>query len=97
MRAIRGDSPDGYASLDQIEFSKETEASNCLVEPPFAEPPTCEPGQFECTSTKTCIPFVSLDTLYCKDTNRRIRKAEFIYICGSKNGSCSSTVNTSEV
>ena len=32
-----------------------------------------------------------------KDTNRKIRKTEFIYICGSKNGSSSSTVNTGEV
>ena len=30
-------------------------------------------------------------------TNRKIRKTEFICICGSKNGSSSSTVNTSEV
>ena len=29
-----------------------------------------------------------------KDTNRKIRKTEFIYICHSKNGSSSSTVNT---
>ena len=28
-----------------------------------------------------------------KDTNRKIRKTEFIYICGSKNGA----VNTGEV
>ena len=32
-----------------------------------------------------------------KDTNRKIRQTEFIYICGSKNGSSSSTVNTGEV
>ena len=32
-----------------------------------------------------------------KDTNRKIRKTRFIYICVSKNGSSSSTVNTSEV
>ena len=35
-----------------------------------------------------------------KDTNRKIRKIrknEFIYNCGSKNGSSSSTVNTGEV
>ena len=31
-----------------------------------------------------------------KDTNRKIRKTEFIYICGSKNGS-SGGVNTGEV
>ena len=29
--------------------------------------------------------------------NRKIRKTEFIYICGSKNGSSSSTVNTGEI
>ena len=32
-----------------------------------------------------------------KDTNRKIGKTEFIYICGSKNGSSSNTVNTGEV
>ena len=32
-----------------------------------------------------------------KNTNRKIRKTEFIYICGSKNGSSSSTENTGEV
>ena len=33
-----------------------------------------------------------------KDTNRRkTRKTEFIYICGSKNGTSSSVVNTGEV
>ena len=32
-----------------------------------------------------------------KDTNRKIRKTEFICICGSKNGSSSSTVNTGKV
>ena len=35
--------------------------------------------------------------MYYKDTNRKIRKTEFIYICGSKNGSSSCTVNTGEV
>ena len=33
----------------------------------------------------------------CKDTNRKISRTEFIYICGSKNGSSSSAVNTGEV
>ena len=37
------------------------------------------------------------DELWSKDTNRKIRKNEFIYICGSKNGSSNSTVNTGEV
>ena len=32
-----------------------------------------------------------------KDTNRKIRQTEFIYICGSKNGSSSSAANTGEV
>ena len=32
-----------------------------------------------------------------KDTNRKIRKFEFLYIYGSKNGSSSSAVNTGEV
>ena len=32
-----------------------------------------------------------------KDTNRKTRKPKFIYICGSKNGSSSSAVNTGEV
>ena len=32
-----------------------------------------------------------------KDTNRKIRKTDFIYICGFKNGSSSSTENTGEV
>ena len=32
-----------------------------------------------------------------KDTNRKIRKTEFIDICGSKNGSSRSAVNTGEV
>ena len=32
-----------------------------------------------------------------KDTNRKIRKTKFIDICGSKNGSSSSNVNTGEV
>ena len=32
-----------------------------------------------------------------KDTNIKIRKTEFIYICASKNGSSSSTVKTGEV
>ena len=35
--------------------------------------------------------------LFGKDTNRKIRKTEFIYICGSKNGSNSSLENTGEV
>ena len=32
-----------------------------------------------------------------KDTNRKIRITEFVYIYGSKNHSSSSTVNTGEV
>ena len=32
-----------------------------------------------------------------KDTNRKIRKTEFIYICAFKSGSSSSSVNTGEV
>ena len=32
-----------------------------------------------------------------KDANRKIGKIEVIYICGAKNGSSSSTVNTGEV
>ena len=32
--------------------------------------------------------------LFIKDTNRKIRKTEFINICGSKNGSNSSAINT---
>ena len=32
-----------------------------------------------------------------KDTNRKIRMPKFIYICGSKNGSRSSAVNSSDV
>ena len=32
-----------------------------------------------------------------KDTNRKIGKTEFIYICGSKTGSNCSSVNTGEV
>ena len=32
-----------------------------------------------------------------KDTYRKIRKTEFIYNCGSENGSTSSAVNTGEV
>ena len=32
-----------------------------------------------------------------KDTNRKIWKTEFIYICGSKNGSSSSAVNTGDI
>ena len=32
-----------------------------------------------------------------KDTNRKIGKTEFICICGSKNGSSSSLVNSGEV
>ena len=34
---------------------------------------------------------------WAKDTNRKIRKTEFIYICGSKNGSSSSIVIPDEV
>ena len=41
------------------------------------------------------IHWVRMDLV--KDANRKIRKIEFIYICGSKNGSNSSTVNTGEV
>ena len=33
----------------------------------------------------------------CKDTNRKIRKTEFIFICRSKNGSSSSAVNTGDI
>ena len=36
-------------------------------------------------------------TFICKDTNIKIRKTKFIYTCGSKKGSSSSTVNTGEV
>ena len=36
-------------------------------------------------------------TVFNKDTNRKIRKLDFIYICGSKNSSSSSAVNTGEV
>ena len=32
-----------------------------------------------------------------KDTNRKIGKIEFIYICGSKNGSSNNTVNRTQV
>ena len=32
-----------------------------------------------------------------KDTNRKIRKTEYIYICGSKNGYSCSAINTGEV
>ena len=35
--------------------------------------------------------------LASKDTTRKIRKPEFIYICGSKNGFSSSAVKTGEV
>ena len=38
-------------------------------------------------------PFIAR-IYFRKDTNRKIRKTEFIYICGSKNGSSSSKVNT---
>ena len=38
-----------------------------------------------------------LSVLLHKDTNRKIRNTEFIYICGSKNGSNSSRVNTGEI
>ena len=38
-----------------------------------------------------------LQEIPSKDTNRKIRKTEFIYIGGSKNGSSSSTVNTGKV
>ena len=41
--------------------------------------------------------FFSATDIGTKDTNRKIRKIEFIYICGSKNGFSSSTVNTGEV
>ena len=34
--------------------------------------------------------------LYYKDTNRKIRKTELIFICDFKNGSKSSAVNTGE-
>ena len=33
---------------------------------------------------------------WVEDTNKKIRKTEFIYICGSKNGSSSRIVNTGE-
>ena len=36
-------------------------------------------------------------TAIIKDTNRKIRKTEFIYICGSKKGSSNSAVNTGEI
>ena len=39
------------------------------------------------------MSLINLNPVY-KDTNRKIRKTEFIYICGSKNGSSSSAVNT---
>ena len=34
---------------------------------------------------------------FIKDTNIKIRKTEFIYICGSKNGSNCSAVNSGEI
>ena len=37
------------------------------------------------------------DMVITKYTNRKIRKTEFIYICGSKNVSSSSAGNTGEV
>ena len=37
------------------------------------------------------------DDIEVKDTNRKIRKTEFIYICGYKNGSSCRTENTGEV
>ena len=43
------------------------------------------------------IQSVSCKQVRDKDTNRKIRETEFIYICGSKNGSSISTVNTGKV
>ena len=37
------------------------------------------------------------NAVFYKDTNRKIKTAEFIYICGSKNGSSHRIVNTGEV
>ena len=46
----------------------------------------------ECDITGKCISVSEI-----KVTLRKARKTEFIYICGSKNGSINSTVNTGEV
>ena len=59
FRALRGDSKDGYAAMDNIVFSKEiTEAKNCEVKPAFAAPASCDVGQFECPSDHSCINIV---------------------------------------
>ena len=50
-----------------------------------------------CENKYNCENWYTIRTADSKDTNRKIRKTEFIYICGSKNGSSSSTVNTGEV
>ena len=56
--------------------------------------PKISPGaHFEVFSRSELLTLTSEIT---KDTNRKIRKTEFIYICGSKNGSIGSTVITGE-
>ena len=55
-------------------------------------------GQTLTTMMKKCEKLLmASERLPHKDTNRKIRKTELIYICGSKNGSSSSTETTGEV
>ena len=51
----------------------------------------------QCVLSELANKIIAADTAMHKDTNGKIGKTEFIYICGSKNGSSSSTVNTGKV
>ena len=55
-------------------------------------------GQTLTTMMKKCEKLLmASERLPHKDTYRKIRKTDFIYICGSKNGFSSSAVNTGEI
>ena len=51
--AVRGDSPDGFVALDDLDFI--SDFGECPTEPPEATPVYCKPEEFECSHDHSCI------------------------------------------
>ena len=64
-------------------LSSKSKALTVVGTPSYISPELCEGLSI----------YLSRLSIFCKDTNRKIRKTEFIYICGSKNISSSGIEN----
>ena len=53
--SIRGDSDDGFASLDNFQVLEDDPERVCEIVPSFAEPVVCQAGEFECPDDHSCI------------------------------------------